>query len=143
MAENRVRPASERGRNPVPLAPNVAVAYRVDAPVEHMQRPTPHPYFDRATPHTTFEELPARHHAVLSPREHREDLVDGRLRITAKSVFAVYATANAEVVFRRDGHRTTMAHRGAQVARIGARLRAMLRAPNAKEAPARRYRLWL
>lgn len=67
MREHRIGPASDHGRQPVPLDPKAIVADRVDAPMQPDESSCSHPLSDPMRAEPKRAELPPADHAPLPP----------------------------------------------------------------------------
>lgn len=82
------------------------------------------------------KQLPPRHQTMLPARKTSQYPIHAVL-LTARRAFATHIVVNARFVDLDRGHATTLGDRDARVARRNAC------SCDVKEAPVRRYRLWL
>jgi hypothetical protein len=112
------------------------MANGVDPVVNSMEPPSREANVHSTTRDPHGEQLTPRHQAMLPARNTGQHPIHAIL-LAACRAFATHIVVNARLVDCDRRHAITLKHRGACGAHLTARF------CNAKETPARRYRLWL
>jgi hypothetical protein len=138
MAENGFRAAEEHGGHPTTALAQKAVSNRVDAAVHNMKVASLDPPLDLSIAQTELDQLTTCDHAVLAFGQPRNTLIQPRA--VTRAPFRLYRRPKG-ACFRFGNCLALHAADDGRLRRISGALRVTF--VQRKEAPARRYRLWL
>lgn len=136
MAQRRPRPAGQDSCHPTTSGIEQRVSDGIDPAVDPVKPPICKADLHGPTRDPRREHLPPRHKTMLPTRKPSQHPIHPTPCLIRRA-FATHTVVNARFANSSCGHATTLDDRYAYVARWACRKR------NAKEAPARRYRLWL